>query len=490
MKIRSIFFVILALGGLWFASAEAAPPAPAKTARDVLLERDALLQSTVKDFYAWYLTSSEWPLDSDGRIYEFVTQGTVQRILDLYAGCNDGPYGEDYFTKSQDWDEKDWLKSMTVSAPLYSSEDTAIVAVRMGTYDEMKNHLFVVLKSGTDIDVDKDGNNSGWKITDVAHAENYLEPSEKAKPAAAVKLTRKSMPEERMTNDFYTWYLPYSPVPPASPERTVKDFYTWYFTYPNPGQAMNDAGAHEFLTQGAIYTALNPDDPGCDAEPYREDFFTKMQDWGIEDAELWLHNLSISTPLYFNDNAVVAVKMEAGVMMRLNLFVILAKADTGWKIANVVNSYERQEFSGSLYFFSKVWTVEMKDERRAIWRASRSGNLFARYFADMDLQVETEDQMREIRRALNDALTLPLDEFRAQRYANYRMEPNSWTFGELLQAYFAGVPLSSVDVESDAFYEDTKKPAAIPVLKHLLNRIDWSLREEEEWNLSQDSADQ
>jgi len=116
--------------------------------------------NTVKAFYAWYLTypRSGRALD-DNRIFEFVTKDAVTQVLEFYAGCDGEPYGENYFTKTQDWDAKDWLKSITISTPLYS-DNKAVVAIKMGTYDGMKNHLFVVLK--------KDG--ATWKIYDVVNA--------------------------------------------------------------------------------------------------------------------------------------------------------------------------------------------------------------------------------------------------------------------------------------------------------------------------------
>jgi len=108
--------------------------------------------------------------------------------------------------------------------------------------------------------------------------------------------------------------------------------------------------------------------------------------------------------------------------------------------------------------------------------ASASGNLLVRYFYDAELQVETQSQIQEIKRAFNDALELPLDTLRAQRYADYRMMPNRWTFGKILSAYFCcNGPERYVNSESEAFYADAKKPEAVPVLKRRLAWLDKSL---------------
>ncbi|MDR2153882.1 MAG: YbjP/YqhG family protein, partial [Burkholderiaceae bacterium] len=69
---------------------------------------------------------------------------------------------------AQDWDEKDWVKHMTISKPLYSG-NKAIVTIRMGSriapHDGARTHLIVILK--------KIGKK--WLITDVADANDRQE---------------------------------------------------------------------------------------------------------------------------------------------------------------------------------------------------------------------------------------------------------------------------------------------------------------------------
>jgi hypothetical protein len=102
-----------------------------------------------------------------------------------------------------------------------------------------------------------------------------------------------------------------------------------------------------------------------------------------------------------------------------------------------------------------------------------SGNLVVRFFSDANLQAETRTQLRELRRGLEDALTLPVFQWRARRYADYTMTPNRWTFGRLIRAYFlSGAP---IDTESEKFYEDCKKPEAVAVLKGRLSEVEQAI---------------
>jgi hypothetical protein len=105
-----------------------------------------------------------------------------------------------------------------------------------------------------------------------------------------------------------------------------------------------------------------------------------------------------------------------------------------------------------------------------------STNSFIRLFAFADLQLETKAQAREIKRALMDAQTLPLDQLRAASYAEPGMQANQWTFGRLIMAYIYSVSASCsgdyVDFEGEQFIADVKKPEALPTLKRLLTFID------------------
>ncbi|MDR3159620.1 MAG: hypothetical protein LBU11_11600 [Zoogloeaceae bacterium] len=88
-------------------------------------------------------------------------------------------------------------------------------------------------------------------------------------------------------------------------------------------------------------------------------------------------------------------------------------------------------------------------------------------------QAQTRRQLLEIRRALDDALTLPIAELRARRHADYMLTPNRWTFWELLAAYFISARLA--DAESETFYADSKKPEAKAALERRLAEVELAI---------------
>jgi hypothetical protein len=105
-----------------------------------------------------------------------------------------------------------------------------------------------------------------------------------------------------------------------------------------------------------------------------------------------------------------------------------------------------------------------------------SYNVVQCFFSAADLQAETQSQLREIRRALTDALELPIEELRKPRYADYTMVPNQWTFDELISRYFLGVALirgwGHVDPDTNGFYPALKLPESIPVLKRRIEEVE------------------
>jgi len=123
------------------------------------------ITATVRGFYRWYLLYDESPGRKDpifetDEVYKYLTKDTVDYIREKYRFCDGEPcmcsINYDYFIKAQDLDPKDWLENMKISKPLFS-DDKAVVAVILGSYKEMRRHLFVILKN--------DGGQ--WKIFDV-----------------------------------------------------------------------------------------------------------------------------------------------------------------------------------------------------------------------------------------------------------------------------------------------------------------------------------
>jgi len=89
-----------------------------------------------------------------------------------------------------------------------------------------------------------------------------------------------------------------------------------------------------------------------------------------------------------------------------------------------------------------------------------------------------------VRDAIKDALTLPLEELRAKRYADYSMVPNQWTFEEVIGATFTGEAMRKngelVGPRSAGFLEAIKQPEAIPILEKLLADFEEAVREYKE----------
>jgi hypothetical protein len=95
------------------------------------------------------------------------------------------------------------------------------------------------------------------------------------------------------------------------------------------------------------------------------------------------------------------------------------------------------------------------------------------YLQGADQQWETQEQGREIEKALTDMLMLSPDELRNRRYANYQMQPGAWTTIELLHRYFVSRGL--VYVDETRFYRDVTDPAAQAVIRQHLQDVKKSI---------------
>lgn len=129
----------------------------------VAVARDHLTpEAATKAFYSWYIrTSSElkYPL-LDGQIFTYVEKRTVDRLRsDFRRG--ELPGDGDYFTKVQDYDEKDWMENIAVH-PAIMLEGVVVVPVTFGSSDKVS--VLVFLR--------KQDNN--WKIMKVEDTQDYF----------------------------------------------------------------------------------------------------------------------------------------------------------------------------------------------------------------------------------------------------------------------------------------------------------------------------
>jgi hypothetical protein len=97
-------------------------------------------------------------------------------------------------------------------------------------------------------------------------------------------------------------------------------------------------------------------------------------------------------------------------------------------------------------------------------------NTVAAYLDGAERQAETDEQRREIARALHDALELTPDELRERRYAGYGMNPDAWTAVELLSHHF--VPTTPMTLEETSFYRDVGDPAARAAIQEQLDALE------------------
>lgn len=107
-------------------------------------------------------------------------------------------------------------------------------------------------------------------------------------------------------------------------------------------------------------------------------------------------------------------------------------------------------------------------------------NIVQCFFYDVHFQgAESDAQRLEVKRALTDALELPIEELREKRYADFRMEPNKWTLDRIISTYFMGRALirghGYVSSGYKGFYPALKLPETEPVLRHWIGVVEKSI---------------
>jgi len=101
-------------------------------------------------------------------------------------------------------------------------------------------------------------------------------------------------------------------------------------------------------------------------------------------------------------------------------------------------------------------------------------NSVAAFLKNAERQTETDEQRREVQRALHDMLGKPPAELRQIRYADYTGQVNKWSITELLQHYFVPNPPAALD--ETRFYQDVHAPAARAAIQHKLDEVSRALR--------------
>jgi hypothetical protein len=90
-------------------------------------------------------------------------------------------------------------------------------------------------------------------------------------------------------------------------------------------------------------------------------------------------------------------------------------------------------------------------------------NQVVAYLDGAEFQAETEGQVKEVLRALQDMRTLTPSALKARRYAGYALEPGVWTLRKLLSSYFVPRDITT-QLDETTLYEDAQDPKARAVV--------------------------
>ena len=101
-------------------------------------------------------------------------------------------------------------------------------------------------------------------------------------------------------------------------------------------------------------------------------------------------------------------------------------------------------------------------------------NTVAAYLKNAERQSETDEQRKDIQRALRDMLDKSPAELRQMRYPDYAGHANAWSITQLLQHYFVPNPPAALDEQR--FFEDVRAPEARAAIQHQLDEVGRALQ--------------
>lgn len=102
---------------------------------------------------------------------------------------------------------------------------------------------------------------------------------------------------------------------------------------------------------------------------------------------------------------------------------------------------------------------------------AQAQNTLLLYLQDVEIQCE-DDQRPEVKKALNDMLTLPANELRTKLYKNYQGAPNKRNIITVLRNH--AVPARHMELDENHFFEEVQTPEVKAELKKILNRYNKS----------------
>jgi hypothetical protein len=101
-----------------------------------------------------------------------------------------------------------------------------------------------------------------------------------------------------------------------------------------------------------------------------------------------------------------------------------------------------------------------------------SVNAVVDYFSGAEIQAETDAQRNELRKALTDMLTLPIDVLKQRRYAGFDGKPSARNLVEILSGHL--VPTAPRALDAQAFFADLKAETAQAVVRVKLDELNIS----------------
>lgn len=105
---------------------------------------------------------------------------------------------------------------------------------------------------------------------------------------------------------------------------------------------------------------------------------------------------------------------------------------------------------------------------------SDSGNSVAAFLNHAERQAETDEQRREIQRALRDMLEKSPAELRQMRYPDYTGEASKWSISQMLQHYFVPNPPAALDEQR--LFQEVRAPAARAAIQRQLDEVGRALQ--------------
>ena len=100
---------------------------------------------------------------------------------------------------------------------------------------------------------------------------------------------------------------------------------------------------------------------------------------------------------------------------------------------------------------------------------TKKKNVVIEFLRFAELQIETQDQIKELKRALKDILELQPNQLQERRYSDYQMHKETWTLPQILSAYY--VPQQPVSLNSDHFYLDVSADSARSLISNKLTEL-------------------